>query len=55
MLVFPLKKTQSKQGDKNWLTTGIRTSCNKKRKQYLLYKESNDPNLKKHYKEYCNY
>jgi len=44
MLVFPLKK-QSKQGDENWLTTGIRTSCNNKRKLYLLYKESNDPNL----------
>ena len=50
---FPKKKTQLKQDDKNWLTTGIKTSCNNKRKLYLLCKESNDPNLKKHYKEYC--
>jgi hypothetical protein len=42
-----------KQDNKNWLTTGIKTSCNTKRKLYRLCKESNDPNLKKHYEEYC--
>jgi hypothetical protein len=50
---FPPKKTQLKQDNKNWLTTGIKTSCNNKRKLNLLCRESNDPNLKKHYKEYC--
>ena len=50
---FPVKKTQSKQCDKKWLTTGIRTSCNNKGKLYLSYKENNNPKLKKHYKEYC--
>ena len=50
---FPVKKTQSKQCDKKWLTTGIRTSCNNKRKLYLSYKENNNPKFKKHYKEYC--
>ena len=50
---FPVKRTQSKQCDNNWITTGIRTSCNNKRKLYLLYKENNNPKFKKHYKEYC--
>jgi hypothetical protein len=50
---FPKKKTKLKQDNKNWLTTGIKTSCNTKRKLYRLCKESNYPNLKKHYKEYC--
>ena len=50
---FPIKKTQLKRNNKNWLTTGIKTSCNNKRKLYLLCKESNDFKLKKHYKEYC--
>ena len=50
---FPVKKTQSKQCDKKWITTGIRTSSNNKRNLYLSYKENNNPKLKKHYKEYC--
>jgi len=50
---FPQKKTQLKQDNKNWLTTGIKTSYNNKRKLYQLCKESNDSNLKKHYKKYC--
>ena len=45
-------KTQ-KLDNKNWITTGIKTSCNNKRKLYLLCRENNDPKLKKHYKEYC--
>ena len=32
---------------------GIRKSCNNKRRLYLICKENDDPNLKKHYKEYC--
>ena len=41
------------QNPKPWLTNGIKTSCNNKRKLYLLNRESNDPNLKIYYKNYC--
>jgi hypothetical protein len=51
---FPLKKLRYSHNTKPWLTTGIRTSCANKRKLYLLYtSSSNDPNLKKFYKNYC--
>ena len=50
---FPFKKTQLKRDNKNWLTTGIKISCNNKRKLYLPCRERNDSKLKKHYKEYC--
>jgi len=53
MLVFPKKRTKLRQNSKAWLTTGIKTSCNNKRKLYLLYRESNNPNLKIYYKNYC--
>jgi len=41
---FPVKRTQSKQCDNKWITNGITTSCNNKRKLYLLYKENNTLN-----------
>jgi hypothetical protein len=53
MLAFPKKRTKFIQNSKAWLTTGIKTSCNNKRKLYLLYNESNDPKLKIYYKNYC--
>jgi hypothetical protein len=55
MLIFPKKEQNSagQQNTKAWLTTGIKTSCNNKRKLYLLYRASNDPNLKVYNKNYC--
>jgi len=50
---FPKKRRKSMQNSKAWLTTGIKTSCNNKSKLYLLYRKSNDPNLKIYYKNYC--
>jgi hypothetical protein len=41
------------QNPKPWLTTGVKRSCNNKRKLYVLYRESNDPELKIYYKIYC--
>jgi hypothetical protein len=35
------------------ITTGIKISCNNKRKLYLICRESNDPELKTCYKNYC--
>ena len=40
---------------KPWLTSGISLSCaNKKKKLYLLYRKSNNPLHKNHYKLYCH-
>jgi len=36
---FPKKRTKLRQNNKAWLTTGIKTSCNNKRKLYLLYRK----------------
>ena len=35
------------QNPKARITTGIKTSCSNKRKLYLLYSKSNDPELTK--------
>ena len=49
---FPKKRTKFMQNSKAWLTTGIKTSCSNKRKLHLLYRKSNDPELKIYYKNY---
>jgi hypothetical protein len=53
MLVFLKKRTKFMQNSKAWLTIGIKTSCNNKRKLYLLYWKINDPKLRIYYKNYC--
>jgi hypothetical protein len=50
---FPVKKSQYSLKHKPWLTNGIRISCVNKRKLYLTYRDSNDPNFKEYYKKYC--
>jgi hypothetical protein len=50
---FPAKKFLVKSNTKPWLTTGIRTSCLRKRELYLLTKHNNDPKLLNDYKLYC--
>jgi len=50
---FPKKRTKTMQNSNAWITTGIKTSCNNKRKLYLLCRESNGPKLKKRYRNYC--
>ena len=50
---FPTIKSQNSYKPKQWLTTGIRISCDNKRKIYLTCRTSNDPNHKKYYKKYC--
>jgi len=45
---FPKKRTKL-----CWITTGIKTPCNIKRKLYLLCRDSNDPKLKTQYRYYC--
>jgi hypothetical protein len=50
---FPLRKITERGKIRQWITTGIKTSCNHKRQLYLLSKDSNDINLIKYYKQYC--
>jgi hypothetical protein len=50
---FPLRKIIERGKSRQWITMGIKTSCNHKRQLYLLFKDSNDINLKKYYKQYC--
>jgi len=52
---FPLKKVISRNNkdNKNWITIGIRTSCRHKRELYLICRNSNNLELKRHYQVYC--
>lgn len=50
---FPLRKVQSTNKPKPWLTKGIKTSCANKRALYLKYRNSNDPIYKEYFKKYC--
>ncbi|PNF34798.1 hypothetical protein B7P43_G03730 [Cryptotermes secundus] len=50
---FPKKKTYEHFSSKQWLTTGIKTSCRRKRELYLLAKFHDNENLKQYYKSYC--
>jgi hypothetical protein len=36
-----------------WIIIGIKTSCKRKRELFLLFRHSNDTNLKTYYKGYC--
>ena len=47
---FQTTKSRNYYKSKPWLTSGIRISCANKRKLYLTYRNTNDPNLKEYYK-----
>ena len=48
---FTKKPTKTQSNFNQWITTGIKISC--KRKRELLCRHSNNPNLKTYYKKYC--
>jgi hypothetical protein len=50
---FPKKKMKLTHNPKAWITKGIKTTCNNKRKLYLICRESDDPELKTYYENYC--
>ena len=50
---FPVHKSHHSLKQKPWLTSGIKISCDNKRKLYLTYRNSNDPNFKEYYRKYC--
>jgi hypothetical protein len=50
---FPLKKVHISNEHKNWITWGILTSCKHKRELFIACRNNNNPDLLKHYKNYC--
>jgi hypothetical protein len=51
---FPKKLIKNETNCNPWTTRGIRVSCQHKRDLYATLRNNNDPNLKYHYKNYCN-
>jgi len=49
---FLFVRLRNLQNSKPWLTKGIKISCLNKRRLYLNYRNSTNPNLKKQYKRY---
>ena len=52
---FPMKKVHYTSHTMAWLTQGIKISCINKRKLYLNSQNSNDNEIKKHYKNTVEY
>jgi len=50
---FPMVKVKLSQSIKPWITKGINISCLNKRQLYLKCRNSNNVDLKNHYKSYC--
>lgn len=50
---FPMVKVKYSQSIKPWITQGIKISCLNKRQLYLKCRNSNNVDLKNHYKSYC--
>jgi hypothetical protein len=50
---FPLKKVHISKKHKNWITLGILTSCKHKRELFTACRNNKNPDLLKHYKNYC--
>ena len=50
---FTKKVIKTQHNYKHWITTGIKTSCKRKRELLFPCRLSNDPNLKIYYKRYC--
>ena len=50
---FPIKSSKNRNYNNNWIISGIKTSCKRKRELFLLTINSNDSAMKQHYKEYC--
>jgi hypothetical protein len=51
---YPLIRTRTNKYNNNWITTGIRTSCKRKKELFSLIRNSKITALKQYYKVYCN-
>jgi hypothetical protein len=50
---FNKKTTKNLHDNNHWITTGIKTSCTRKRELFHLCRLNNDTNLETYYKRYC--
>ena len=50
---FTKKVIKTQHNYNHWITTGIKTSCKRKREILSLCRLSNDPKFKIYYKRYC--
>ncbi len=52
---FPIKiaSNTNNNDNKNWITSGIKTSCRHKRELYRTCRISNNLELRRHYQVYC--
>src|SRR5215471_17492795 len=50
---FPLKRVYINKMHKNWITSGILTSCKRKRELFIACRNNNNPDLLKYHKSYC--
>jgi hypothetical protein len=51
---FPITYRNRRSKQNNWITKGIRTSCNKKRELFTQYRGNTDNiQVKNYYKKYC--
>src|SRR5215470_15366607 len=51
---FPSISVRNKQKSNNWITSGIKISCRRKRELYLLRRNSNNPQIVNYYDRYCS-
>jgi hypothetical protein len=51
---FPVITTGNRRNSANWITNGIKISCNRKRELYLLRRNSNNPQVINFYNKYCS-
>jgi len=51
---FPVITTGNRHKSANWITNGIKISCNRKRELYLLRSNSNNPQIINFYNIYCS-
>ena len=50
---FPLIKAKRRAANNSWITQGIKISCKHKRTLYVTSRNSDNPAIKKFYKDYC--
>jgi len=50
---FPPCQITERSNNNSWITPGVRISCRRKRRLYLITRDSDDVFLRNHYKQYC--
>jgi hypothetical protein len=51
---FPIRYKSYRTKHNDWVTTGIKISCERRRNLYIIYKHPNNSQTKEYYKKYCS-